>query len=298
MLAASYNSLGSFAEARSHAEQALYFYDPVQHSSLAWRYIHDLGVAAMCHRANALWHLGFPDQAIAIEREALAWAEKLNHHNTTGYALFYAGALPAFRRRDGVVLDCYAHQLVAHGEQHKLPQWVIWGTYLQGPALTAAGRAKEAITRIENALETAEHMQNRAFRPMVYGILAEAKFACGDSGSAIQLIDAALSLAECTGERWMNPELLRTKGSILLSGLHKEEAADACFRRSIELAQQQGSKMFELRSGLSLARFWRNIGKTTEARDLIFSIYNGLSEGFGTFELKEAEIWLRDLEQR
>jgi predicted ATPase len=201
------------------------------------------------------------------------------------------------RRGDSVALDRYANQLIAHGEQHELPQWVVWGTHLQGPVLTAAGRAREAITRLEKALETAEHMQNRAFRPMVYSILAEAKFACGDRGSAVQLFDEALSLAECTGERWMSPELLRTKGGILLSDLHKEEPAEECFRHSIELARQQGSKMFELRSGLSLARIWRNIGKLTEARDLIFSIYNGLSEGFGVFELKEAEIWLRDLEE-
>ena len=102
----------------------------------------------MCRRANALWHLGFPDRANAIEREALAWAKKLNHHNTTGYALFFAGALPAFRRRDIVVLDRYAEELVAYGEQHDLPQWGAYGKYLQGPALAATAKQSRTSKRL------------------------------------------------------------------------------------------------------------------------------------------------------
>jgi predicted ATPase len=196
------------------------------------------------------------------------------------------------------MLDRYAEQLVAHGREHEQPQWVLWGNYLQGPVLTAAGQASEAITRIDQALQTAERMQNRAFRPMVYGILAEAKLALGDGDGAIQRIDDALSLAEQTLERWMIPELLRIKGNILLSaGIQGIAVIEECFQSSIESAKRQGSRMFELRSSISLVRCWHEIRKTAQARKLIEPIYNGFTEGFDTLELKEAKTLLDELAQ-
>lgn len=294
MLAASYNTLGRFAEARHHAEQALSYYDPERHSPLAQRYVHDLGVAAMCHRAMAIWHLGYPEQSVAMEQEALVWATKLHHHNTTGYALFYAGAFSAFRRRDIGTLAYYVEKSIAHGREQGLPQWVLWGTLLRGPVLTAAGDIAEAIKSVEEAIGMADRMQSRAFRPMAYWILAEAKLALGDSDAALQLVSHGLSLAEHTHELWTNPELWRTKGSILLS-IDDLPGAEACFSSGIDSAKQQGSRMFEMSSTVSLTRLWRDRGRRIEARNLLASIYGRFTEGFDAPVLKEAKALLDQL---
>jgi class 3 adenylate cyclase/tetratricopeptide (TPR) repeat protein len=294
MLAVSYNTLGKYPEARDHAERALRFYDPERHSCLAWRYVHDLGVAAMCHYANAKWHLGFSDQSMSLEREALAWAAKLKHHNTIGYALFYAGALPAFRECNVVLLSHYVDQLLAHAEKHGQPQWALWGNCLRAKVLTASGHADEAIACIDQSIQTAERLQNRAYRPMIYGIRGEASLAQSDTAGALQAVAEALSWAEQTHERWMNPELWRIKGDIrrLAADFH---GAEACYLRSIEWAKQQGSRMFELRSTTSVARLRCDLRKLADAREILIPIYKGFTEGFDTLDLKQAKELLDEL---
>jgi hypothetical protein len=51
----------------------------------------------------------------------------------------------------------------------------------------------------------------------------------------------------------------------------------------------------ELHAATSLARFWRDQGKRTEARDLLAPIYNWFTEGFDTPVLKDAKALLDEL---
>jgi predicted ATPase len=298
MVAVSRNSLANFAEARIHAEEALRWYDPEQHGPLAWRYVHDLGVAAMCHSGIALWHLGFPDQSATMERKAVALATRLNHQNTIGYALFFGGALSAFRRREFLTLREYAERLQAYGREHGLPQWLMWGIFLEAPGLTAIGRPAEAIDRINEGMIMSERMHNRAFRPAFLAALAEAQLAMGEADKALQTVAESLSVAERTREQWMNAELWRLKGAILLSVDVREIAeAEACFQNGIHSARQQGSIMLELRASTSLACLWRDRGKRAEARELLTPVYDWFTEGFDTHDLKTARELLKELEQ-
>jgi predicted ATPase len=59
-----------------------------------------------------------------------------------------------------------------------------------------------------------------------------------------------------------------------------EEQAEACFLRAIEIARKQQAKSWELRAVTSLARLWQQLGKKTEARQLLSPIYNWFTEGF------------------
>src|SRR5215469_9491036 len=54
---------GDFQEALSHLDRAVALYRPEEHAALAFRFGADIGITAMCVRAWALWHRGFPDQA-------------------------------------------------------------------------------------------------------------------------------------------------------------------------------------------------------------------------------------------
>ena len=123
-----------------HARQAAALYDPERHGPVAWRYAHDIGVAALGQLSIALWHRGLPEQSADRAREALSLAARLNQHNTQGYAQFYAGVLPAYNRRDFVALGDAAEKLIAIGHKHGMPQWAAWGTCFRGPALAAIRR--------------------------------------------------------------------------------------------------------------------------------------------------------------
>jgi predicted ATPase len=48
---------------------------------------------------------------------------------------------------------------------------------------------------------------------------------------------------------------------------------------------------------MSLARLWRDQGKTVEARELLAPVYGWFTEGFDTRDLKEAKALLEELAQ-
>jgi tetratricopeptide (TPR) repeat protein len=64
--------LGEFATARTYLEQAIALYDPRQYRSQAFLQPQDHEVAALSYIADALWYLGYPDQALKRSQEALA----------------------------------------------------------------------------------------------------------------------------------------------------------------------------------------------------------------------------------
>lgn len=61
------------------------------------------------------------------------------------------------------------------------------------------------------------------------------------------------------------------------------------------MAQEQGTKFWELRATISLAQLWDGQGKRVEARDLLAPIYNWFTEGLDTPVLKEAKALLDEL---
>jgi predicted ATPase len=61
------------------------------------------------------------------------------------------------------------------------------------------------------------------------------------------------------------------------------------------VAREQQAKSWELRAATSLARLWRDRGKSAEARDLLAPVYGWFTEGFDTPDLKEAKALLGEL---
>ena len=55
------------------------------------------------------------------------------------------------------------------------------------------------------------------------------------------------------------------------------------------------AKSWELRAAMSMARLWRDQGKRDEARDLLAPVYGWFTEGFDTFDLKEAKALLDEV---
>ena len=68
---------------------------------------------------------------------------------------------------------------------------------------------------------------------------------------------------------------------------------EAYFERALAVARQQQAKSWELRAAMSMARLWRDQGKSQQARELLAPVYSWFTEGFDTLDLKEAKA-LRD----
>jgi predicted ATPase len=71
--------------------------------------------------------------------------------------------------------------------------------------------------------------------------------------------------------------------------------AETEFCAAIAVAQRQGAKLLEIRSATSLARLWREQGKSNNARALLAPIYGWFTEGFDTPDVREAGALLEAL---
>jgi predicted ATPase len=102
-----------------------------------------------------------------------------------------------------------------------------------------------------------------------------------------------MTAAETTKERWCEAEINRVSGEIVLLSPESDAAkAEVCFERALAGAREQQAKSWELRAAISMARLWRDQGRTQQARELLASVYGWFSEGFDTRDLKEAKTLL------
>jgi predicted ATPase len=125
-------------------------------------------------------------------------------------------------------------------------------------------------------------------------LLAQALADCGRYGEGLAELREAAALAEETGERYVEAEIHRLEGNLLLAENGSAEAG-ACYLRALEVARAQEARSLELRAACDLARLWAEQGRRSEARDLLAPVYGWFTEGFDTADLKEAKTLLDKL---
>jgi predicted ATPase len=127
--------------------------------------------------------------------------------------------------------------------------------------------------------------------------LAEGLADAGPVAEGLAAVDQALGQSESSEERWCIAELLRVKGELILSGNSPDTAAAAGdhFRQAVDWARRQGALSWELRAATSLARMWRDQGRSKEARELLAPVYDRFTEGFETADLKASRALLDEL---
>jgi predicted ATPase len=95
---------------------------------------------------------------------------------------------------------------------------------------------------------------------------------------------------------WALPERLRVDAELLLwhNVPDAAAAAESKLLDAIDLARRQSTLAWELRAATSLARLWYDAGRATEARDLLASTCDRLTEGFGTHDVVTARRLLAE----
>jgi predicted ATPase len=125
-------------------------------------------------------------------------------------------------------------------------------------------------------------------------LLAAAYEVAGRIEEASAILDDALHIVERTGGHWIEAELYRHKGELLLCR-GQPEVAEEMYCKALSIAEEQEAKLWELRAAVSIARLRRNQGRRTEALDLLAPVYAWFTEGFDTPDLKEAGELLGEL---
>jgi predicted ATPase len=286
---------GHLPAARSHFEATIARYDPDQHRALMSLTGLDSGISSRAWLTWSLWILGYPDQALARSREALAMAQELGQPFTSSFVLVFSGCSFSLLRGEtekaGQELDALA-QIMAEEEIAFIR---AWGMVYQGWWLATQGQVEAAVDQMQAGL-----VAWQATGAVIVGStrwpLIELYQQIGQVEVGLTLTDETLAAIDRTGERLFEAELHRLKGALLLKEKvnHRLEA-ETCFLQAIEISQQQQTKSWELRATMSLARLWQQTGRRGEARQMLADIYNWFTEGFDTPDLQAARMLLEEL---
>jgi predicted ATPase len=286
---------GKFAASRSHLETVLALYDPISHGSLVHHTTTHPHVNSQALLGIDLFCLGFPDQALAQNEPAIAEARRLAHPQTLAVTLAI-GALLLALVGDHAALDEWVDQLIAVTTEQDIPSWRAHGTIHRGWVRVKNGDVTEGIFLLRSGTAAFRAIGGaELLMPHYIALLAGACELAGQIEEAVTLVDDGLQIARRTGERWLEAELNRHKGELLLRQGHSE-AAEELYRKALSIAKEQGAKVWELRAAASLARLRREQGRRAEARDLLAPVYGWFTEGFDTPDLKEVKALLEMLD--
>ena len=289
--------LGTAASAYTHLAQGLALYDPQQHRAQAFLYGEDTGVVCRSHAAWALWYLGYPDQGLARNDEAVTLAQHIVHSPSLCYVLNCAAYFHQFRREVRAAQE-RAEAAISLAKEQGFPTWMASCSLLHGWALAQQGQAQEGIEQIHQGLTAWRATGAEEGRPYFLALLAEAYGSMGQPETGLTVLAEALTLMDTTRERVWEPELYRLKGELLLQQNADNQAeAETCFAQAMAIAQNQQAKSWELRAATSLARLWQQQGKRNEARQLLGDVYYWFTEGFDTADLQDAKALLEVLEE-
>jgi predicted ATPase len=290
--------LGDFAGARLHQQQCLALYDPQRHRTLTAVYGEDPGVGCLTYGAVTLWCLGYPDQALQAAQAACRLAEELSHPFNVARALYF-GAFTHLCCRETKRAQELARALMDLSAEQGFALLVQGSTIVYGWSLAAEGRAAEGISLMRQGLAGWQATGALSHRPYQLALLAEALAREGQAEDGLTALAEAVALATASGERFLEAELHRLRGELLL--VHAEGdvsaggAAEASFLQALDVARGQGAKSFELRAVTSLSRLYQRQGRNNEARQRLGETYGWFTEGFASPDLQEAKKLLEEL---
>ena len=128
--------------------------------------------------------------------------------------------------------------------------------------------------------------------------LAEAEARAGDFDRSVAILDEALATCERTSCRTYEAELHRARGEILLKRDPANPApAEEAFLTAIAVAKQQGTRSFELRAALSLAKLHQSTDRPVEAYAVLTPALDGFAPTSQMPEIAEAQALLAELSQ-
>lgn len=286
---------GRQAEAQLRLENVLNLPPLLQDNRRGTRlFRYDQHALARAMLARVLWLRGAASQAVKHARASLKEIQASNDQLSLCWVLYYGMIPVSFMTADLDTAEQSVAMLVDPAVGLSSGIWRIIGSLFKGKLMVARGDGEEGIAMLRSGIEMSDRQGWTLSYPEFLCSLAQGLAALGRHAEAITRIDQGLSLASSDREQWYQPELIRTKGELLLeqSGGEAASVAAECFDEAINLAQIQGALSWELRAAHSLARLRCSLGQGKEAAEILQPVYLKFTEGFDTPDLKAAKATL------
>jgi predicted ATPase/DNA-binding winged helix-turn-helix (wHTH) protein len=276
---------GELGRARIELEAALHHGPGSQRTNMTYLGFDNIAGGAL---ARTLWLQGHPAQALERARQAVQDAAGMDHPVTLSIALIWAVSVFLWTG-DLDSAQEHADWFMSHAESHSLEPYLALGRGYRGELAVRRGDAKVGVESLQGCLADLHAARYEVLTTgfkiaLVQGLAATGRFAEG-----VALVNETIRLVEANGDVSYLPELVRVKGSLLLSMPQPDRnEAETCFERSLELSRRQGARAWELRTGIDLAALLASQRRPEAARALLQPVYEQFVEGADTADLKAA----------
>jgi predicted ATPase len=284
----------------------------VRHYSHAFLYGQDPGVFCLALAAWDLCLLGYPDQALKRNQEALTVAREVVHPLSLAAAQAFF-ALTHQVRREGQAAQEHAEAAVELSSEQGFPFFLAFGTILIGWSLTEQGQIEEGIVQLRRGLAAYRATGAELAMTRFVALLAQTLGKAGHPEEGLNVLAEALAMVNNNGERDNEAELYRLRGELTLAqsrvqslgsrvqtnqkAKSKEQKAkitnslplapntqrevkqeaEGCFLKAVDIARRQQAKSMELRAVMSLVRL-RQQQVTQATRDTRYATRSRLYE--------------------
>jgi predicted ATPase len=254
----------------------------------------DPAVACLSLLAMVSLILGQAKRAAAYASDAIQVAEATKRAFDAAYAHSF---IAMFENLRGNPEHAASHAGVALeiSQRHGFGVWLAAGTMQLGVAKAALGEAEQAIGMLSATLPAWQASGAELNSGFFLAGLAEGYRAAGKLNEAIETVAKAIDHAARHGEHYYDAALYRLRGELLTLKGADPKQAETDFQRAIEIARQQGAKMFELRAAVSMARAIAQAGERARARSLLMSTIESIRVERDTADYRAAVALLDEL---
>jgi class 3 adenylate cyclase/predicted ATPase len=280
---------GNQQAVKHHSECGIELYRFDEHGEYGFIYgNHDPGVCARYSNAQALWLLGYHEQAKTRLEEAIELIKRHSQPQFISHGLKHCcvvymllGDVDAVRK-----ILAWAHPLTIETANKDLTAQLDFASgWIQLQQDDYAG----GIELMQRALTSRPAGAGKYSYNYYLSVLVEACYRDGRYDEGLDYLQQALEDADKSGERWWLAELYRLNGHAYIVMKNSDlEAARKCFQKAIEISQKQGAKILELRATVDLSRLLHDRDMKQEAFQMLDPVYKWFTEGFETTDLREA----------
>jgi predicted ATPase len=284
---------GDYLNAKTHLEQALATYNAEPNPETFRAATLDLPFVIMRFLALVLWPTGQIDRARRLAAEAVRVSgEKraLSQANALVHKAVFDGLCGGPLQQTETILA------LALARDHTMPLYVAAGTYLTGLANWRAGEWEAGLAEMRRGWTLLHENDCYLCEPFWGMQIAVANAAAGQIETGLEILRELIATAEQSGQHWLDAELHRVQGELLLRRDRADvREAEGAFKRALQIARDQKTKTFELRSALGLAHLFISNGRETAGSDVLTRALIDLDTGQDLAEIKQARELFRRL---
>ena len=250
--------------------------------------VQDIGVMCLCHTAWAQWALGHADQALASAHQAVALAEQLAHRFSIGLAHGFLAVVHYLRGETAPGLTA-AQRALDVSEAGGFASWQAHAKAIHGRLLAENGDLAAGLAAMDEGHALWVATGAAVTQPLYLVLRAEGLALAGRPDEGLALVHQAQGLIDRHGEHCHAPEVHRLRGELLRQCGRPAAEVEPWLQAGLRCAQRLQLHGMALKSGIALARLWRDGGQPQRAADLLTQQLSSLSEGHQTRDLQQAQ---------